>query len=316
LNRTLFALRKVTTRLREIPGAVLFMEPFRTRLLVRDRTVVVPDFDGCLSLELSLGGHMGSQIFWYGSYSRHILRVMDALLEPGMVVVDVGANLGEITLVAARRVGASGRVLAFEPVDEIADRLDRNVAMNDLFQVTVCRVGLSDHVGTADLYTSRRPFHDRTHHEGLSSLYADEERDSPVQTIALTTLDAVRAEQALERLDLLKIDVEGAELEVLRGARETIAATQPWIIVEVNRGTSRNANVRPEDILGLLAEQGYRFYRIDRRQPLTELTAGSLRRFENVLAKPPGRTARVLSPAEALPRAHDPPDHGRGGAPR
>jgi len=300
MNRTLFALRRLTTRLREIPGAVIFMEPFRTRLLIRDRTVVVPDFDGCLSLELSLGGHMGSQIFWYGSYSRHILRVMDALLEPGMTVVDVGANLGEITLVAARRVGAAGRVLAFEPVDSIADRLDRNVAMNDLFQVTVLRSGLSDQEGTAEIYTSLRPFHDHTHHEGLSSLYADEERDSRVQTITLTTLDAACAEQGIGRLDLLKIDVEGAELAVLRGGEKTIAAMRPWIIVEVNRGTSRNAAVRPEQILELLSAHGYRFFRIDRRQPLTEITTETLGRFENVLARPPGRIARVL-PASSTP---------------
>lgn len=301
MNRTLFTLRRITTRLREIPGAVLLMEPFRTRFLIRDRTVVVPDFDGCLSLELSLGGHMGSQIFWYGSYSRHILRVMDALLEPGMTVIDAGANLGEITLAAARRVGASGRVLAFEPVDTIADRLDRNVAMNDLFQITIHRTGLSDHEGTAQIYTSLRPFRDRTHHEGLSTLYADEHRDSPVQTVQLTTLDSVRAQLGLERVDLLKIDVEGAELEVLRGARETIASAQPWIVVEVNRGTSQNARVRPEDILDFLAGHGYRFFRIDRRQPLTELTAASLGRFENVLAKPHGRTARVL-PGDSMPR--------------
>ncbi len=301
MNRTLFALRKVTTRLRDIPGAVIFMEPFRTRLLIRDRTVVVPDFDGCLSLELSLGGHMGSQIFWYGSYSRHILRVMDALLDPGMTVVDVGANLGEITLAAARRVGPTGRVLAFEPVDDIADRLDRNVAMNDLYQVTVHRQGLSDHDGAAELYTSPRPFHDRTHHEGLSSLYADAERDSPVQSIQLTTLDAVCAEQHVDRVDLLKIDVEGAELAVLRGATHTIETQRPWIVVEVNRGTSRSAAVRPEDILDLLAGQGYRFFRIDRRQPLTEITAETLGRFENVLAQPPGRHARVL-PAVSTPR--------------
>ena len=85
------------------------------------------------------------------------------------------------------------------------------------------------------------------------------------------------------------------ELAVLRGGEKTIAAMKPWIIVEVNRGTSRNASVRPEDILDLLSAHGYRFFRIDRRRPLTAITKETLGRFENVLAQPPGRSVPILS---------------------
>ena len=107
VNR-LFLLRALTTRLRNIPGAVMAMEPLRKRLVRLNRRIVVNDFDGDLKFEADLGGHMGSQIFWYGSYSRHVLRILDLILQPGMTVLDVGANAGEISVFAAKRVGEDG----------------------------------------------------------------------------------------------------------------------------------------------------------------------------------------------------------------
>ncbi|MCA9494675.1 MAG: FkbM family methyltransferase [Myxococcales bacterium] len=295
MSTPLLVLRSATRRLRNIPGAVLVLDKVRRRWLVTDRTIVVNDFDGDLKLELSLGGHMGSQIFWYGSYSRHELRVLDALLEPGMVVADVGANMGEVTLAAAKRVGPTGRVHSFEPVDTIAERLLRNVGMNGLDQVTVHRFGLSDAPGEVEIYTSEQRFDDGTIHEGLSTIFAGGDRRSVIQTIPLRTMDSLLDDGTLTRLDLLKVDVEGAELAVLHGAKRVLEQLKPWVMMEVNAGTSENADVPLADVPGFLVERGYRLYRIDRARKLHRLSLDALAPFQNVLAAPPGKSSPLLA---------------------
>lgn len=229
----LLVLRSLTTRLRQVPGAVIAMEPLRKRFAQRARSLVVNDFDGDLRFELDLNGHMGSQIFWYGSYSRHQLRLMNRILRPGMTVMDVGANAGEVTLFAAKRVGPAGRVFSFEPLDAMADRLSLNVAMNHLEQVEVVRLGLSDFDGEVPIYSAAETFHDGTRHEGLGTIYAAGPRTEELQRITLTTADGWASANELDRLDVMKIDVEGAELPVIRGAIGLIEEHRPWLFLEV-----------------------------------------------------------------------------------
>lgn len=287
MNNRLLLARAVTTRLRGVPGAVVALDYVRRHYLADGPpTVVINDFDGDLKMEVELAGHMGSQIFWYGSYSRHQLRVLDSILRPGMMVVDAGANAGEITLFCAKRVGSSGRVLSFEPLKRIADRLERNVGLNGFDQVEVVRMGLSDMPGEAALYDTEGQFADGSTHEGLSTIFPTGVRAREVQRIALTTLDRLLEEGRFDRLDVLKVDVEGAELAVLQGARDVLKRFRPWVIVEVQELTSGAASYQPRDILRLLGELGYRFFRIDRERWPREITEADLGPFQNVLARP------------------------------
>jgi len=286
-NRLLL-LRAVTTRLRQIPGAVIAMEPLRKRFGQRRSTLVVNDFDGDLKFELDLDGHMGSQIFWYGSYSRHELRLLDRIVKPGMTVMDVGANAGEVTLFVAKRVGPTGRVFSFEPLDVMADRLTLNVAMNHLDQVEVVRMGLSDADGEVPIYSAAEAFHDGTHHEGLGTIYPGGPRTKELQRIQLTTADKWAASRDLDRVDVMKIDVEGAELPVIHGALGLVETHRPWLFLEVQELTASNASYTAGDVLDALTPFGYRFYRIQ-RDPMPEVTRDTLQAFQNVVAVPAGK---------------------------
>jgi len=97
-----------------MPGAILLLEYLRKAFAGADRKITIDDFDGSLTIDLRLNEHLQSQIFWYGYYSRDIVMTMDRILTPGMVVFDVGANIGEISLCAARRVGSEGGVYSFD----------------------------------------------------------------------------------------------------------------------------------------------------------------------------------------------------------
>jgi FkbM family methyltransferase len=156
--------------------------------------------------------------------------------------------------------------------------------------VEVVEQGLSDHVGAAKIFSAGSQFRDGTTHTGLSTLYANAQRGRLLGSITLTTLDLVVQSRGLERLDLIKVDVEGAELPLLRGAEATLRRYHPWIIAEVQQETSEAAGYRQEDILAFLEGLGYQFARIGRRGHLVALSSRGLEGFQNVLAIPPGRS--------------------------
>lgn len=285
----IFFLRKIVVNLKRIPGFKFALDPLRKYFAGRSRVVEISDFDGSLNIKLRLDEHMQSQIFWYGYYCRDIILLMDRFVKPGMVVIDVGANLGEVSLAAARRVGISGHVYAFEPMDSQFACLIDNININEIKQITPEKKGLSDQGGVASIYSVSGVFKDGTKHVGLGTLYPSSERSIPSGEIELTTLDEYCSVKGVERIDLVKIDVEGAELAVLQGGVGALQRFKPYLIVEIQPGTTHSAGYRPEDIVNLLKTLGYSFYIIGRKAKLREMKDGDLNSFHNVLCVPLGK---------------------------
>lgn len=246
----------------------------------------IHDFDGDLQIDLRLSDHMQRRIFWMGYYSREVVALLDKLVQPGMVVLDVGANIGEISLVCAKRVGRAGSVISFEPMEEIADALQQNIDRNRLEQVTVVRAGLSDKAATGvPIYASCGQGARGDEHSGLGSLYGVS-KDAPAQFIEVTTLDAYLAQSPVAKVDLIKVDIEGAELPFLRGAEQTLRRYRPRLIVEVQDKSAAAAGYAASDILDYLSGLGYAFERIMRNGRLTPLTVPGLSEYQNVLCTP------------------------------
>ncbi|WP_315808894.1 FkbM family methyltransferase [Pseudomonas sp. C9-3] len=246
----------------------------------------IDDFDGIFQVRLDLAEHMQRRIFWVGYYNREIVALLDRLIKPGMVFLDVGANIGEITLVAAKRTREFGRVISFEPMSSIASQLEEHLRRNSLSWVSVARVGLSDHTGEANIYDACANEDANEPNHGLGSLYAAKADAKPVQTIQLMTLDEYLRAHPVERLDIIKIDIEGAELPCLKGAQETLSQFKPQIIIELQVETSRAAGYEQTDILNLLEEFGYGFQNIGKNGVLTKLDRNNLQEFQNVLCTP------------------------------
>ena len=287
-KKTLLFLRKVTVKIKLFPGSVLVLNLIRQYFFKKPLSVVVDDFDDDVTINLRLNEHMQSQIFWYGYYSRDILLVLRSLLRPGMVVIDAGANIGEITLVAAKLVGASGNVYAFEPLPEIAGELSKNVHLNDFTQVSIQKKGLSDEPGEKDIFRASSDFDDGSKHEGLATLYPSEKRATKAGKISLVTLDDFCEQVDIKHLNLIKMDIEGAELPALRGGMKTLRRFMPYLIIEVQQETASQAGYNAADILALLQPIGYRFDVIGRKGRLYPVGATSLSRFQNILCSPVG----------------------------
>ncbi|MBA2661998.1 MAG: FkbM family methyltransferase [Bradymonadaceae bacterium] len=242
------------------------------------------DFDGDLRFQLALNEHMGSQIFWRGYYSEPQLQFLAHMLESDHSFIDVGANHGEFTVFAAKRL-PRGRVVAFEPTSRLFERLTANVAHNAFENVVLKQQGLSAEAGIATIYSSTHKYADGTFNSGLPSLFPEANRANVVETIELTTLDQAVEEVGLSRLDIIKMDIEGAEMAALQGAAKTLSAFRPTIILEVNQSTCMSAGYTMQALLGSIEPYGYKFFRIDSSAAsfaLSPLSKANLNSFQNV----------------------------------
>jgi FkbM family methyltransferase len=197
-----------------------------------------------------------------GEYDPPFLRFLERVIQPGDVVVDVGANIGLFSMRMAWLTGPTGRVLAFEPAERPLELLTTNVAMNYASWVEVSPLALSDTPGSATLHVSSRfqgnsslvPRNEwyRTHFPG------DEGGQVNVQT---ATLDDVLETDAHVRL--VKIDVEGAEASVLAGMRRILEDRRCDLIdVEVKRPVGEAPFQALLDRLRWLRDLGARFSEI------------------------------------------------------
>ena len=257
-------------------------------------------YDG-LRFHLYLGNDLSRQLFISGCADPNEFALLNKLIGPGMVAVDAGANDGLYTLFLARRVGQSGRVLAFEPSQREFSRLQSNVDLNRLENVRLFDAALSNQDGEAQLRIAGYE------HEGQNTLggfvYEDVEtlRTERVRTLRL---DSVVAEAGLQRLDFLKMDVEGAETRLLQGAETVLRDFRPVILFEVLDSALRQQMSSREELAQLLREAGYVLYAFDAAG--LPVIAGKGEFASNMLAAPaekllPAAWCGVLKPQTALP---------------
>jgi len=179
-------------------------------------------------------------------------------VRPGSVVVDIGANVGFFTVLAARLVGPEGRVIAFEPVPTNARYVRRNAALNGFHQVTVIERAVADRGGTAELVLA-------AYAGGAALRSAGPPPDATTSIVVdVTTLDEAVARGEIPPPDVVKIDVEGAEAAVLRGMAETMRTHRPVIICEVDDGDPTRFDEKHQTCAAIVEAAGYDIVPLER----------------------------------------------------
>jgi FkbM family methyltransferase len=247
--------------------------------------LVIRDFRGTASFRCFLKEHMGSQIFFRGSYSGDHLAIMEGLLDASGVFVDAGANQGEFSIAAAKVVSL-GKVIAFEPVTEYRERLLENVRINALDNVEVVPVALGEEEGSLPIYDQEDAFIDGTRNEGLPTLFPSQSRSRALEFVPIRRLDDVLQELGVAKVDVIKLDIEGAEWMALRGAVKTLAQSRPTLILEIARETCRAAGHEPEALAEWLESRAYRLERIGEGGKTSPIAPGALGDFQNIVAFP------------------------------
>jgi FkbM family methyltransferase len=171
--------------------------------------------------------------FLLGAHDADVQDALARLLRPGMVVYDVGANVGFTAVLAARLVTGAGQVVCFEPLPGNARQVAHNAALNGFGHVLVRQEALGKEDGEAAFTLSGSPTWGKLTAAGPAPGAA-----AGVTRVPVCRLDAVVAEAGLAAPDLIKMDVEGAEADVLAGAAQTLAAARPVLLVELH-GTNR-----------------------------------------------------------------------------
>lgn len=186
--------------------------------------------------------------FRKGSYEQPVQDVLQAHLRPGDVVYDIGANLGFVSLLAARFVGPTGWIHAFEPVPANAARIARNAARNGFANVVVHETAISNISGQGELLLAE--------HIGGAALASAGAPPDPAGRI-IVDLAAIDHLDGLPPPTFVKIDVEGAELEVLQGMRATAERHRPAVLCEIDAPDQRALHDRKRTIETELASLGY-----------------------------------------------------------
>lgn len=183
-------------------------------------------FDGDLRIGLNLQDELALRYALGQQFEPDVCEFFRKVVKPGQVVFDVGANVGQFTLLLAKRVGAFGCVHAFEPAPEEYRKLCANVSLNGFSNVLTNHVAICDRVGETVLRTAGPGL-------GLYNSLGRPLVSSQIGDISVpcTTLDCYVHARGVPRVDLLKVDVEGAELAVLRGAAQLLSRSDAPVIV-------------------------------------------------------------------------------------
>jgi FkbM family methyltransferase len=264
----------------------------------RDRKLVVPLrvpwYDGTM-VDVTLGNDQSMCLYVSGSFEPNEFVFLRGLLSPGMVAIDVGANEGLYTLFVAARVGPTGRAVAVEPSSRERATLQHNVDINRLANVTVVDSALGAALGKANLQIASG---EHTGHNTLGSFVYDEVVAADSEMVTVETLDGLIERLALTRVDFVKVDVEGAETSVLRGAGNVLRRLRPLLLLEANEQALQAQGTSSAALVGMLkAEFRYEVLVFSETTGRVEVLRDGGALSSNIVAAPAERVGEILAKA-------------------
>lgn len=201
-----------------------------------------------------------------GYYEAYVMNLLHRVVAPDAVCLDIGANLGTISL-ALSYLAKKGKVYAFEPSNTNYGYLLQTITDNGITNIEPLKLGVFDRNGTIS-------FREVAHGGGWSFIDTKQiDSADPASQITCVRLDDWVQTRALERIDLIKIDVEGSEIEVLQGAQETIRHFGPDLVIEFNlESMTNNFGKNPIDLFHLLQSIYANLYLIRRDDQVIKVT--------------------------------------------
>jgi FkbM family methyltransferase len=196
---------------------------------------------------------------WAGVYEPHVRECFDVILEPGAVYFDVGAHIGFHALFAAHRVGQQGRVFAFEADPRVYERLARN--LSQFRWARAINAAVWDQTGSL---TFERSCTKNESGWGTVSAVRDFGKGEHVE-VPSVALDDWFLDSHLERWDAMKLDAEGSELAVLRGAQSLLEKFRPSLILEINTALLEQGGISPSGVADFLVGREYRLFQLEFR---------------------------------------------------
>ena len=201
---------------------------------------------------------LGLSVSHYGTYEELEAKIMEEKIETGNIVVDIGANIGLHTLNMARIVGNTGQVFAFEPDPSNFEILKKNVKINNYKNIILEQKAVGDKHGRATLYQSDNPINHR--------IFPQIERATNQVQVELTNLDNYFDSDMIDKINFIKIDVEGMEFGVLKGMKNILKNNKKIkILFEFVPKDTIEAGFIPIELLDYLTSNGFKLYCMDEK---------------------------------------------------
>jgi FkbM family methyltransferase len=227
----------------------------------------------------------------YNEFERMETRFVERLLRPGMTVIDVGAHHGLYTLLASKRVGRKGRVIAFEPSPRECRRLKKHLRWNRCSNVQLMPCAVGEEAGETDFYLVEGS------QDWCNSLRPPAVGEATkTMRVSVRRLDDALEELDVSRVDFIKLDVEGAELTVLYGVmRLLLRESRPAILAEVQDNRTLPWGYAARDIIQFMIRMDYRWFAIAAKGALLPICCDQESYDANLVALPVERTEEFLS---------------------
>jgi FkbM family methyltransferase len=211
--------------------------------------------------------------WWYirADYESNMFLALRGFLRPGMVCMDIGANAGLFTLFMAKHVGHEGKVYAYEPTPDTFQLLQKNIALNAFRNIVAENAAITEESGTVELHVGPP---DLCVYNSIGPVVHPDARGGQFSRVSVpaTTIDEYCANHDVVRVDCVKIDVEGAEFQVLRGMRRVLEENlQIVLLIEFSRVTSTACGASVNVMAEWLAAMGFRLFRVTKKGDLRGL---------------------------------------------
>jgi FkbM family methyltransferase len=205
----------------------------------------------------SLDDYVGRAAFYVGELDRKVTWICAQIVSPGDTVLDIGANIGMVTLWLSKLVGKNGKVHSFEPNSKLQEILAKTLDHNRADNVCLHKIALGEKERRLELRIPKD-------NAGAASLIHNRNlNDCNIVKVLVRPLSEIVAEEGIKSIRLIKIDVEGFEAEVLHGGKEVLKSIRPEaILFELDEESE--GPVRDQPVIKLLRDFGYRFFSIPR----------------------------------------------------
>ena len=223
-------------------------------------------YDKNLKMKVDIDEWIQQHVYFFGMYDISGINFIKSILKKDDIFIDIGANVGCFSLIASELVGENGSVHAFEPVKYVADRLEYNLSLNNIENVSIVRKAVFDKVTTLDLFVSSQE------NLGMSSILRHDTESGESEKVSAIDLDSYISDEKINKVKLIKIDIEGAEIFALEGMKESLKKFKPHLLIEVSNQVLKHETDRNK-IFDLMKDLEYKRYGIDEEGSLVDINA-------------------------------------------
>lgn len=251
-----------------------FFKPYR---LFRGKSAICR-YDENLKMKVDIDEWIQQHVYFFGVYDPVNINYVKSQLKTGDYFFDIGANVGCFSLTASRSVGEEGKVYSFEPVKKVYDRLNENIKLNELRNVTTVPKAVYQENTTLRFYIASQE------NLGMSSIREHDTMSGEVEEMEAISLDNYIRENNIGRADFIKMDIEGAEFFALKGMTETLRNLRPLLMIEISKNVLKDEAERLE-IFRFFRNYDYEKYIISEEGKLISPPQDKLEKYTNFVFK-------------------------------